>query len=720
MKKKNSNKNTKLLIIMVVTIALFVISLVKPFTIPGDYVENIESITIGHIPNNTKVTQKFVSELEYLDTVTLQFANFGKENMKGKLLVSIYNDNNDKIYYNEFKLKEMKDNSPLKLEFNVQKHVKDKEYTIVTETYGMEDDDEITFWAVSDPALNAKSKIKHYIPATTDSNIELEGKMAIMQSGEAKGYYYSVIFFGIFLVELFVLAYKKFKGREYYETKKIYKFIYLSTLLVMSIFMSYSIIDLCNDFVFEDRLALLTLPIAMITTIALVINLAYNCACKNIKLEKLFLALAIPFGALYLCAIVPGNVPDEFYHYRIAYQATRGNFLLNDNKAPKNGNIMYRRYNDAKEALIDKAESKKLKKFAIGGYSPLLYVFASIGIGLGRLLGLTILGTKYLGCLCNFIAFLIIGYNIIKILPYGKGLALVYMMSPINMQQMTSLSADAVINMTGLLFIAEVIKLYCSKESLNTKSAILLGVLSLFLLFCKYAYFPMLLLLLLLKDNFKKSDGRVKKVFAILIVLAFAAIGAFYIHDNNLKEIKAKTQQKETVKSDIVLDVPQKKYTRQEYIKENPSRFVYIFLNMFKMCSDIWIKQFTGVILGTLVITTKEWIGYLYLFLLLLLSIDEMKFNKTRKISKILMISVIVLEIILISLGLYLGWSPMRGKYISGVQGRYFIPFFLLIPYLFTTKKLKLDIPNKQLVISVILTIVHVFSIVYVLEYYLY
>ena len=435
MKNKNSKKNTKLLIIMVVTIALFVISLVKPFTIPGDYIENTDNITIGHIPNNTKVTQKFVSELEYLDTVTLQFANFGNNNMKGKLLVSIYNDNSDKIYYNEFKLKEMKDNSSLSLEFNVQKHVEGKEYTIVAETYGMEDDGEITFWAVSDPALNAKSKVKHYIPVTTDSNIELEGKMTITQSGEAKSYYYSVIFFGIFLVELFILAYKKFKGREYYETKKIYKFIYLSALLVMSIFMSYSIIDLCNDFVFEDRLALLTLPIAMITTIALVINLAYNCACKNIKLEKLFLALAIPFGALYLCAIVPGNVPDEPYHYRIAYQATRGNFLLNNNKAPEIGNKLYRRYKDAKYALLNTKEDKKLKKFAVGGYSPLLYIFASIGIGLGRILGLTVLGTKYLGSLFNFIAFLVIGYNIIRILPYGKGVALVYMMSPICMQQ---------------------------------------------------------------------------------------------------------------------------------------------------------------------------------------------------------------------------------------------------------------------------------------------
>ena len=277
-------------------------------------------------------------------------------------------------------------------------------------------------------------------------------------------------------------------------------------------------------------------------------------------------------------------------------------------------------------------------------------------------------------------------------------------------------SADAVIIMSGLLFIAEIIRLHDSKEKLSIKMSILLSILALFLLFSKFAYFPMLLLLLLLKDNFKKSDKKVKRLFVILLMLALIAVGSIYMY--NLQLGKVNTQSKEVIKNDFY--TPQKKYTKVEYIKEHPTKLLFIILNTFKTLFDSWVKQFLGIALGALTISTRDWIGYLFLIVLLLLTIDNMKQKKFNNSEKNIIRFMLVFNAIIIAAGLYLGWGPVRSKYLNGIQGRYFIPLFLIIPFLYNSRKLKLEIPNKELFITITMAIVHVFSIVYVLEYYLY
>lgn len=704
--KKSKIFNLIMIPLIVLTFCLFLYSTFNPFLSPVELDDFGENVTIGVINKNTTITQKFISNLDSLDSIQIQYATFDHENEGGNLIIEIFDSNNKNIYYNEYNIEEIKNGDNLRLEFDVQKKSKNKEYILKITCEDVTKDDVITFYAVTDNDHKLE----------TNSKLNLENSIRIYQYGEDKTYFFTMIILAILFIEIFIFSVIKFKNKKHKELRMIQKILLLSIYIFISLLCSVSLVDIGMDIFYENRLSIISLPIFIITGILILITIAKYITFEKIKLEKLFLILAIPLSCLYLIIFVPGNKPDEPYHYRIAYQISKGNFLLKNKVAYNDGNKVYFDYQTAREELIDKTkDTDRNYDDGNGGYNPLLYIFSSVGILIGRIFNLTLLGTKYLGSFFNVLLFLLSGYYIIKLLPYGKYLGLIYLLNPMNLHQMTSLSCDAMINASSLLFIAYILNLNNSEKKIEIKDMIWLALLLLIILVSKFAYFPLVLLLFLLKNNIKKFNKKYKKIFvAILAIVALLFLGMYIYNKYNVNPIVKDTEIKL-----LESKQPQTKYTKLEYLLTSPTKAAYMLLNTLHTKIDFYVITFAGQKLGALNIDIDSYIITLYLILLVVSAYFDSEKNNLKFKEKSIILMTFIFNFGLILAGLYLGWGNLRDLFVEGVQGRYFIPIVILPLLLLQNKNIKFNIDNKNLVLSILIVFINIYIIMQAMTYYL-
>lgn len=103
----------------------------------------------------------------------------------------------------------------------------------------------------------------------------------------------------------------------------------------------------------------------------------------------------------------------------------------------------------------------------------IMYIFSGFAFFAARALNINIIYGIFLGRILNFIFFLILSYLAIKKIPFGKLIYAVYMLMPMNLQQVASISPDAFINAILLYYIAFSIYMIFKKDKLNKKEIIL-------------------------------------------------------------------------------------------------------------------------------------------------------------------------------------------------------------------------------------------------------
>ena len=96
------------------------------------------------------------------------------------------------------------------------------------------------------------------------------------------------------------------------------------------------------------------------------------------------------------------------------------------------------------------------------------------------------------------------------------------------LQQAASLSADSFINTIAIFFIAYNLKLLFQEKDLSLKQSLIYYVLSVSLALCKYAYFPLTFMSLLLIKNKNLSKAKRNQLIIISIVISIiSAVGWF-------------------------------------------------------------------------------------------------------------------------------------------------------------------------------------------------
>lgn len=420
----------------------------------------------------------------------------------------------------------------------------------------------------------------------------------------------------------------------------------------------------------------------IITTIILLIILIFNTIRYKKNVQKLFVTYILPIGILFIILLPMNWVPDEEAHMAKTYEISQGK-LITPFGENKEGDIY------VPQQLLDIVNSKHdysyvqiredLKKEAdyrntapiqtiAKTYFPLNYVSGAITFAVCRTFNMNLLLMCYVTRLVNFILFVIIAYYCIKTIPFGKLLLAIYMFLPMNIQQSASLSADVFINSISILFIVYNMKLLYQDKDVSLKQKIIYYVLALSISVCKYVYFILVFMSLLLIKNRNISKRNKIEMISISIIGAIIIAIGWFIFSQQYVDARP-----------IIIERNVLPIQQIKYILSEPIKYIKIVISNITELGGFYINTFIGSSMGLLNIKIPE--IYIILFEIGLAVLPFLEYNEKsfEKVEKGIVIAIAILAIILILTALYITWTPHQAQTILGVQGRYFIPIFILI-----------------------------------------
>lgn len=437
---------------------------------------------------------------------------------------------------------------------------------------------------------------------------------------------------------------------------------------------------------------------------------------KKITLEKLFTIIVIQIGILYMVFMLPTYAPDESAHIWKAYEISKGILFTHDTTTiPKdlleNKQETLNNYKTLKENLNKKTDYNDTVEVITPAqaYPFFLYIPSAIGMAVGRTLNINILYGIYLGKLLNFILYIIAGYYIIKKLPFGKLVAFVYLLLPMILCQAISLSADAIINILILIYIAHIMQILY-KEEITKKDKIMCIILPLLISISKIAYLPIIGLNFLL---IRKKEITKKEKIAILGIsttICIICATAYFIYTMSFP---TPTATKDYIEASNVNSMEQIKT-----IFTKPFVYIKAMIKTTYTYGQYYLDTFIGSQLGWLDITVNRTIINSFLIILLFAPFLENNQKELKNKQKLWTCLITIATIILIITGLYITWSPVGGDLVLGVQGRYFIPVVILLLLCMCQKENYIKIKNINNWIAILLTTLNLLVIITIFKFF--
>jgi uncharacterized membrane protein len=380
-------------------------------------------------------------------------------------------------------------------------------------------------------------------------------------------------------------------------------------------------------------------------------------------IEKIFVCIAIPALISFGLFILPNQIPDEIWHiYRVLNfeKNGAGNMIaplsLQPDKTPTT-------FAEAYKVLLAPADWNNvfLVSRDMSSYLSHLYFFPGIVALIGRSLWLNPYVVVYLSRMTNAAIFIVAGYWIIKLIPFGKTVFFIFLLNPMLIQQEASCSADALTNVIALMY-ATFLILLLKESQIKRWQVSGLVITAVLMVVSKFAYAPLIFLSVLLVYRLINTKKRnlVVLLISILVTTVVIFVLAFYqVPDNTL--------------FGYALD-----------LVRHPVACFFVLLNTFYIQGPYWVKTFAGGVLGALSINIWAPIFWTYLIILSISPFcnedeDKVAFNKNERV---FILVIIFIDTILIILALR-QWSVQNDgniNFISGVQGRYFFPIAIYLP----------------------------------------
>ncbi len=235
---------------------------------------------------------------------------------------------------------------------------------------------------------------------------------------------------------------------------------------------------------------------------------------KRARIEQVFLTTILFLGLIYNVMLTPGMVPDEKKHIDMTYRYSNellGYESLGDTKClmrAEDADLEFTsspslsNYRNVYYGLFSRAEDERMVEAEASSNlegSRLLYAPAVAGMSLARLLGLGPVPMLLLARYLNLAAFALLTWAGMKRLPFGKVTLFLLAILPVNMQQCTSFSHDAVVH--GILFFYSCLCLEAifSEKRVTGQQMALMGLAGWSLVYCKGgSYLPLAFLPILI------------------------------------------------------------------------------------------------------------------------------------------------------------------------------------------------------------------------------
>lgn len=476
-------------------------------------------------------------------------------------------------------------------------------------------------------------------------------------------------------------------------------------LLTLKVFCSWYYEVLINPILFLIDIYLIALFIfaIFIAFIKFKDNVAY-----------IFGLFIIPIGLCFTFLILPGSVPDEPVHFAKAYLTSQFNFsFIRDVKITTKYLVTeIRNYNDILPAIFQFDNYKSLTLYQNAcSYHFILYIFSAIPLFITRILHLSVYFGFYCGRMMNLLIFIIIGYNILKIIPFGKWVFFVYFFNPMLIQQEMSFSSDSLINTICLLAIAYFLKMKFNSDKIETIDIIIVFTMIGIVFLAKYIYLPIFGIYFLLFDKLKRMTINQYAICILMVLLIFTS----YYYTSLLK-VNA-----QTIESlDNYVKVNNVNQSAQiKFLLSNPKNIFYMYVETLNNKFDFYVKSFIGM-LGVLAIPLNRvsFYGYYGLLFGTPILFEETKNKKFKLSNRIWLVFLSLFVFMLVILGMNFQWTPV-GKYVTeGVQGRYFIPVVILLLIALIPPK-KLSKKRANFIISIIIIFIHLFVLINIVRYFM-
>ena len=410
----------------------------------------------------------------------------------------------------------------------------------------------------------------------------------------------------------------------------------------------------------------------------------------RLPVGKCFLVSFLSLGIIYMLTVPIFRGADENMHFFRIYEISQGHIttsVLPDGRCgrylPKsltssmNGdlsfysgdNVISYSHNAVALKIPLNPEDTEFVEFAPSAlYSPITYLPHVIGMLIPRLVGAPPIVLALFARIFNMLAFALLGYIALRLLPYAKRFFLVLMLTPMALHCATTLSGDAFICGISLVWMAYILNLRESQSKISRQNITVLSVLMLTIALCKVAYLPICLMFFLVPST--KFKSRKKYIFTF-IAMFFAAtlinVGWNLFASRYLVETRPGVDGSAQL-SFILHNLWLYPFIVILSFARNITQMLMECAGLFLCVSDVVPDNGIGAMLNIFIFTG----GY---FLL-----TEIKPRKPFSLfEKLLGAFVITGTIGLVLTALYLQWTQVGHLTIAGIQGRYFVPLLPLL-----------------------------------------
>ena len=452
------------------------------------------------------------------------------------------------------------------------------------------------------------------------------------------------------------------------------------------------------------RYFVLALYVAMTAAFFLVVFLFL----KNVKLERIFAALILVIGGIYLFALPPYTVPDEASHFVTAY--AQSSVLLGEDVLDDEGRVIvadkilwgsdrnYPTRDSYRQFMLGAlGRGTEFEDKEISSRSPLEmrhpgYLPQVIGITLGRLLHVNCEQLLLLGRLFSLIWYAIIMYFAIKIVPFGKSVLFVVGALPMTVQMVVSYNYDSVLFGVCFFLTAYLLHAIYRPQKIRWRDIVVLCCLSAVIASIKFIYLPILgMAFFIPKDKFKAQK---QKIFIIVLV---AGVGIIVLLSTKLAMIQNAAIPHSTMQESG-------EAFSLGYVIGNLQEVFHIFWRTLQLQSSFYISSMVASPLGWLEIWIPDIV--VFGFIVLLIGSGIVQEEDEQKISPAIQIfgSIIVIGMaVLVLLALLLDCTNIGDSTIAGVQGRYFLPMLPLAILLWRNRAVvfKKDV-NRYLILFMV------------------
>lgn len=409
----------------------------------------------------------------------------------------------------------------------------------------------------------------------------------------------------------------------------------------------------------------------------------YLAFLRRCRIEKVFVFTILCLGVIYNFVLTPYMTPDESYHIDMSYR--HSNTLLGIESAGENK--CYKRQDDTEleftsspslenykiiyDGLFSMAENDTLVEAEATSTTEapmIIYLPAVLGMTLARLLHLGTVPMLLLGRWFSLLGFTILTYFGMKKLPFGKTALFLLAVLPMNLQQCTSFSYDAVITGVSFLYICWCVSLAFGEKQVKATDMLGLGILGIILVYGKSGvYLPLALLIFLIPAA--RFGG--KRVRNLCVLGLFLLPVLCFLNQNTatVSYIATTTEATATVGSSTTAG-----YTIGYFLSQ-PLELVRMLANTLSDKTAFYLESLVGQKMGWVEIDISEVISMLFWLLLILASLktkEEPMYIRTGQKWWIVFVCAVCAGLILA--GMLLTWTPRGYVSIEGVQGRYFIP----------------------------------------------